>query len=208
MRRPAWNGSPPRDHREARTRILDATMRSIDTRGAQRTNLTNIAEALGVTRQTVYRHFASTEELFTAVGFAALDHYVNRLLDHLVGVGDPAEFVIEAIAYTIERFPKDRYLTVLLTAGMPTAFSRRAMTEQSLDACRTVLTRSDIDWQRIGYGDEQLTELSEFVVRLMLSFIADPRPTVRGSTELRGFLRRWVAPAIREPSSQRTAALG
>ncbi|RBO96039.1 TetR/AcrR family transcriptional regulator [Nocardia puris] len=208
MKRPAWNGSPPRDAHEARTRILEATMRGIDTRGARRTNLSTVAEALGVTRQTVYRHFLSTEELFTAVGFAALDHYVNQLLAHLGDTDDPAEFVVEAVAYTIERLPHDRYLTVLLAAGRPSAFSRRAMTEQSLEVCRAVLERSPVDWARRGYGDAELIELSEFVVRLLLSFIADPRPSERDSAELRRFLRRWVAPALREPAgaSDRTAA--
>lgn len=196
MRRPAWNGASPRDDREARTRIIETTMRGIDTRGARGTNLSSVAEALGVTRQTIYRHFSSTEELFTAVGFAALDHYVTRLIDHSGSTDDPAEFIIEAMAYTIERLPNDRYLTVLLAAGEPAAFTRRATTEQAFEVCREVLQRSRMRWADHGYSGADLADLSEFVVRVTLSFLSDPKPPQRDAIELRRFLRRWVAPAV------------
>lgn len=196
MRRPAWNGAAPRDDREARTRIIETTMRGIDTRGARGTNLSNVAEALGVTRQTIYRHFAGTEELFTAVGFAALDHYLTRLFDHLGSTDDPADFITEAMAYTIERLPNDRYLTVLLAAGESAAFTRGATTEAAFEVCRAVLQRSSVPWSDHGYSAADLADLSEFLVRVLLSFLADPKPPQRDATQLRRFLRRWVAPAV------------
>ncbi|MGW5570960.1 TetR/AcrR family transcriptional regulator [Nocardia thailandica] len=196
MRRPAWHGTPPRDAREARARIIDTAMRTIDTRGAGGTSISSVALALGVTRQTVYRHFPSTEELFTAVGFAAVDRYVTALLTHLGDVDDPADFVVEAMAYTIERLPDDRYLTVLLAAGEAAAFSRRATTEQAFAACRAALEHSRVDWPGRGWTGADLDGLSEFLVRVMLSFLAEAAPTRHDPAALRVFLRRWVGPAI------------
>jgi AcrR family transcriptional regulator len=57
MGRRGWGGSPPADDEEARKRIVDAAIRLIERRGAQRTSLSDVAAFLSVTRPTVYRHF-------------------------------------------------------------------------------------------------------------------------------------------------------
>ncbi|MBF6171923.1 TetR/AcrR family transcriptional regulator [Nocardia blacklockiae] len=207
-RRPAWNGSPPRDDADARARIIDAAMRCIDRRGAGRTTLSDVAADLGVIRQTVYRHFPSTEDLFEAVGHAAVDNYLDHLLDHLAGVTDPADMAIEAIAYTIERLPHDRHVNLLLSAGRPAAFTRVAMSDAAFDACRTAFDRSDVDWAAHGYAGDHLTELIEYLLRVLLSFVTGPTVRRRDGVELRRFLRRWVAPALpADRDSKQPAAL-
>ncbi|MFF0490988.1 TetR/AcrR family transcriptional regulator [Nocardia sp. NPDC004068] len=196
MRRAPWNGSPPRDSAEARARIIDAAMRCIDRHGAGKARLSDVAAELGVIRQTVYRHFPSTEDLFAAVGHAAAEEYLERLLTHLRGITDPAEMAVEAVAYTVERLPHDRYLGLLLSAGQPTVFSRAATGEVAFDISRRLFERSEIDWAAHGYTGPTLTEAIEYLLRVLLSFVVDPMPTTRNGAELRAFLRRWVAPAI------------
>jgi AcrR family transcriptional regulator len=49
-----------------RRRITEAAMELHGTVGPARTTMTAVAERAGVQRQTVYRHFASEEELFAA----------------------------------------------------------------------------------------------------------------------------------------------
>ena len=66
MGRKGWGGSPPTDDAEARKRIVDATLRTIERRGPEQTTLSDVADDLGITRRTVYRYFSSTEELFVA----------------------------------------------------------------------------------------------------------------------------------------------
>jgi AcrR family transcriptional regulator len=77
MGRKGWTGSPSADDREARKRIVDAAIVSIDRRGPQRTTLSDVANDLGVTRPTVYRHFSSTEDLLAVAAEAALDGWRN-----------------------------------------------------------------------------------------------------------------------------------
>ncbi|WP_051183424.1 TetR/AcrR family transcriptional regulator [Nocardia vinacea] len=206
-RRPAWNGSPPRDDAEARERIIDAAMRCIDRHGARKATLSDVAAELGVIRQTVYRHFSSTEDLFAAVGYAAADGYLDRLLAHLAGITDPADLAVEAIAYTVERVPHDRYLGLLLSTGRPATFSRVAMGEAAFEACRTVLDRSDVDWAASGYTGDSLTEMIEYLLRILLSFAVDPMSGSRAGAELRRFLRRWIAPSIGVASQVAPAAV-
>ena len=40
------------------------------------TTVSDIADAVGITRRTVYRYFTSTEELFTAVADVALSSFI------------------------------------------------------------------------------------------------------------------------------------
>ena len=79
MGRKGWAGAPPADDEEARKRIIDATLRLVDRRGAAQTTVSDIADALGITRRTVYRYFAGTEELFTAVAEVALGSFVAQV---------------------------------------------------------------------------------------------------------------------------------
>ncbi|KAA9156550.1 TetR/AcrR family transcriptional regulator [Amycolatopsis acidicola] len=195
MRRPAWNGSPPLGGEEARARIIEAAMRCVDRYGPDKARLSDVAVELGVIRQTVYRYFPSTEELFAAVGDAARENYVNRLVAHVAGVTAPGEVLVEILAYTIERVPRDPYLGLFLTAGQSDAFSRRAMSAAAFESCQEVLARVDVDWGELGYEGRELTDLVEFLLRILLSFLDDPLPR-RDGAGLRRFLRRWVLPAV------------
>src|SRR6188474_2028341 len=79
MGRKGWAGAPPADDAEARKRIIDATLRLVDGRGAEHATLSDVADSLGITRRTVYRYFAGTEELFTAVAEIAMNGFVAQV---------------------------------------------------------------------------------------------------------------------------------
>ena len=65
MRTHGWSGSAPASDDEAIARILDAAGKAIDARGAD-FSIADVARTLGVTRQTVYRYFPSTDALLVA----------------------------------------------------------------------------------------------------------------------------------------------
>ena len=78
MRTHGWGGQPPASDDEAIERILAATRQSIDRRGAS-TSITDVADTLHVTRQTVYRYFASTEDLLQATALQAAALHASTL---------------------------------------------------------------------------------------------------------------------------------
>src|SRR5208282_5099353 len=61
VRTHGWAGRPPADDDEAVQRILAAAKLCIDRDGAE-SGIAEVARELGVTRQTVYRYFPSTED--------------------------------------------------------------------------------------------------------------------------------------------------
>jgi AcrR family transcriptional regulator len=194
--RHGWRGDPPGSEAEARERIVGAAMRCVDRYGPEKTGLSDVAEDLGVTRQTVYRYFAGTDDLLAAVARSAADNYLDRLARHLAQVTDPAEAVVEALAFTIERLPEERYLGVLLTAGRSSRFFAGVTSPEAVGFARSLLERTAVDWETAGYGPAELDELAEFALRVLLSLVLDPGTPRRSGSAQRGFLRRWVGPAI------------
>jgi AcrR family transcriptional regulator len=196
MARRGWGGAPPVDDDDARRRIVEAAMRCIDRRGPVDTTLSDVATELSVTRQTVYRYFPGTDELFTAVGQVAVEAYIDELAAHLRWRTDPADWVVEALASAIERLPDHPYLTLLLVAGRPGAFSKGMTTGTGIRISRTLLERSHVDWRGAGYVDGDVDELVEVMLRMLQSIVIDPPQPLRTGAALRRFLERWVAPAV------------
>jgi AcrR family transcriptional regulator len=195
MRTHGWSGSAPASDEEAVARILDAASKAIDTHGAD-ISVADVARTLGVTRQTVYRYFASTDALLYAAALNAATGHLERLADHLTGITDPAEAAVEGIAITLEWLPKDKHIGLLLGPDRAGAFSAEVTSERAVQFARTMLGRFDVDWPGIGFTDDDLDELAEHLLRIIQSFVIDPGRPPKTGAKLRRYLRRWVAPAL------------
>ena len=196
MGRKGWAGTPPADDDEARKRIIDATLRIVDRQGAAQTTVAEVAEALGITRRTVYRYFAGTEELFTAVAEVALGSFVAQV-EKITADLDVTEQLVEVVAYIIERLPHEPQLTLLLANDRSNMFSRTMLAPSTIARCRTILHHTHIKWADLGYDDATIDELVEFLLRIIQSMLIAPPEPLRSSPDLRAYLRRWVGPALR-----------
>jgi AcrR family transcriptional regulator len=195
MARKGWAGSPPTDDVEARKRIVDATLRLVDRRGAAQTTVSDIADALGITRRTVYRYFTGTEELFTAVAEVALGSFVAQI-DQLVADLDVASQLVEVVAHIVERLPHEPQLALLLANDRSNMFSRAMLTPDVIARCRAILHHARIDWDELGFDDHTIDELVEFLLRIIQSMVIAPPEPPRSSAELRRYLHRWIGPAL------------
>jgi AcrR family transcriptional regulator len=195
MGRKGWAGSPPADDAEARKRIVDAALRLVDRHGAAQTTVSDIADALGITRRTVYRYFAGTEELFTAVADVALGSFVAQI-DHLVADLDVTGQLVEVVAHIIERLPREPQLALLLANDRSNMFSRAMLTPDVITRCRAILHHAQIDWNQLGFDDDTIDELIEFLLRVIQSMVIAPPDPPRSSAELRAYLHRWIGPAL------------
>lgn len=195
MRTHGWSGAAPRDDNEAIERILAAARQAIDRFGVE-FSIAEVAREVGVTRQTVYRYFPSTEALLTATAVAHTGHFLDILAEHLGDIRDPATAVVEGIAYTLERLPDEKYLNLLLTPGRASAFSAGVTSDAALTFGRSIVQRFSVDWDAAGISGNELDQLVEHLLRIVQSFVIDPgRPPRRGE-DLRRYLTTWVAPAL------------
>src|SRR3954462_5741880 len=112
VRSHGWSGQPPTNSTEAQRRILDATRERLSKAGT--TSTSEVAEALGVTRQTIYRYFPTTDDLLDAASLDAAadlqEQLVAHVIDHLAGSGDGAAAAVEAIAFVYEYLHDDPVL--------------------------------------------------------------------------------------------------
>ena len=196
MRRHGWGGKAPADEAEARQRIIEAAMRCVDEYGPEQFTIAKVAEDLEVIRQTIYRYFPSTEDLFAAVGQFAVEGFIDELAEHLGAITEPADWFVEALATAIERVPDRPYLTLLLASGRTEPFARGVTSPEAMAVGREVVKRSPIDWPAHRYDSKDLDELIELMLRILQSMIIDPHTPQRTPRQLRRFLRRWLAPAV------------
>ncbi len=194
MRRHGWAGDLPRDDQEAVARITAVARGLIDDSGEL--SLSEVARSLGVTRQTIYRYFPTTGALIVGTAISAAGNFLDRMTTHLRRFTDPAEAVVEGIAYTLERLPHEPYLSLALEPGKSSALAVGVTSEVAQSFGRSILQRFNVDWAREGFGDEALRELVELMLRVLQSLILDPGRPPRNGSELRAFLHRWIAPAV------------
>jgi AcrR family transcriptional regulator len=195
VRTHGWAGSTPATDDEAVARILDAASKAIDERGAD-FSIADVARTLGVTRQTVYRYYPSTDALLVAAAVHAAGGFLERLADHLRGITDPVDAVAEAIATALEWLPRDKHIGLLIVPGRATAHTEGVTSDVALQFANGLIRRFDVDWAGIGYSDDELDELAEHLLRIIQSFVIDPGRPPRTGEALRDYMRRWVGSAL------------
>jgi AcrR family transcriptional regulator len=199
MRSHGWGGHPPVDADEARTRILTATRARLTAAGT--TSTSEIADVLGVTRQTVYRYFPTTEDLLDAAAMDAVvelqDQLVKHVRDHLAaGPGDASAAAVEVVAYVYEHLRDDPALNRLVAPGRISRTVAGLTAPSSIALGGKLLAGFGIDWSRVSLVEDERLELVEHLLRMLQSFVLDPGDPARTGEELRAYLRRWVAPAL------------
>lgn len=191
-----WNGRPPRTEQEARRRILDAANRCLDRYGPAKTGLSDVAAELGVTRQTVYRHFSGTTDLLLASAEAAAEPFIERVAEHCSSLTDPGAIVVAGLVFVLERLPDDPRLSLLLAVDRTDLFTVGITSPTAIAFGRTMLRRFPIDWAASGYREPDLDELAEYLLRIVQSLVIDPGHPPRSGAELTRYLTRWVAPTL------------
>ncbi|WP_068269474.1 TetR/AcrR family transcriptional regulator [Aldersonia kunmingensis] len=195
MRSHGWGGSMPANRAEAIERILVATRETVDERGDQ-TTLADVARALGVTRQTVYSYFGSTEELLWAMAAQNTGPLFDQLTERLHGITDPVEVLVEGMASTVELLPNERYVGLLLRVRHDGKFATSITSPQARNWGRAMFERLDVEWNSVGVGEARLDRLVEICLRTLQSLILDPGDQPRSAADLRSFVREWLGPAV------------
>ncbi|NLG47672.1 TetR/AcrR family transcriptional regulator [Gordonia sp. (in: high G+C Gram-positive bacteria)] len=194
-RRRGWNGHPPTDDAEATERIVTAATELMEQTQAT-ISLADVAQSLGVIRQTVYRYFPTADALMSTAALRTVDALIAQLADRARGITDPADAVVEIIVGAVTLVPRNSQMRVLLAGPQAGVHSTAVLSAGSIAFGHTMIAALDVDWPAHGYADADVDELAEYLLRVLHSFLVAPAPD-RTPEELRRFLARWVAPAIK-----------
>lgn len=188
-RRKAWNGAAPATNEEARRRLLDAARRVVEKVGLSKAALSDVAEDAGVTRQTVYRYFANTEDLFLSAAALASGGFHERLRARALKKTNLAERMVECLVFAIREIPKDPHLATLVSSGQSFTLAE-ALSLSFVQEEMVVLADGDLPM-----SDDTRDALAELLLRLLLSFILDPGKQ-RSESELRAMLLGLLVPVV------------
>ncbi|MEH3135143.1 MAG: TetR/AcrR family transcriptional regulator [Mycolicibacterium neoaurum] len=199
-RRRGWGGDPPHSDEEATRRIVAAAVELVSSTGTA-ISLAEVANSLGIIRQTVYRYFPTSDALMHAVAMASVDAFLDRLSTAVEGIHDPAEAITEGTVFTLDEVTRTPHLGILLSESYPHDHSGALTSAEARAIGMRMIDRFDVDWSAYGYDETSLGELVEFTLRTMLSFFVAPN-TDRSPQELRKFLRRWLGGAVAAQQTQ------
>jgi AcrR family transcriptional regulator len=100
------------DHGDLADRILDAAERLVFRTGARKVSLSDVATLAGVSRPTIYRYFASKEDLIDAMGKRERRRFTTAMDKAVSGVAGVArlEAAVDVVARFVEAQPPGRLL--------------------------------------------------------------------------------------------------
>ena len=205
MRTHGWAGLiPPADDDEAATRIIAAAGELMES-GATDVNIRQVAQKLGIARQTVYRYFPNSQALLVATAQHATNEFLDDLARSLEGLTEPSHAIVEAVALTFERLQDNRRFALLFVQPDNTELTAEVTATRSIAIGRVIVDHLPIDWAGHGWTDADMNELVEVMLRFVQSLLVDPGAPPRPPNELRAFLHRWVGTAIEAKSSTSTS---
>ena len=148
-----------------RTRLLDATSVALAQYGPRKVSLTDIAALAGVSRPTLYRHFASKDELLLALSAHEKARFETELAVALHGLGGSTRLE-RALRFVVE-FQHDhpmRGLVVVEPAFMIDQLERGLRTMRA-----TLVPLFEELSPAAGPGAARPSDLADLVVRTALS---------------------------------------
>jgi AcrR family transcriptional regulator len=191
---PSWAGRPPADDEEATQRIRDAARRCIDRSGVN-VRIAEVARELGVSRPTIYRHYASGRAVLLAVALESIEPLRARVASMDVDLrATPAEVVAEVGCLLFQWLSRDSQLRQL------TRFGAGAATDDVTSSAALLLTgglleRAGASFDLPAHADH-LDEIAEVVTRLVHSMIERPALAAYRTGEQGEILRRWIIAAV------------
>lgn len=194
MSKSAWSGNPPRDESEARARLCEAALRCIARTGFPKTSMGDIAKEAGVSRPTLYKYFNSKTSAFIAAIDAVALVFTHSVAKYVSGFDTVEERIIEMIIFVVKKFPRHKYLSLVLDPECFAVFEERAFSEERpRELSRIVIApvvelRPDLRPE----GEEIAEVMSRFAISLILF-----RGRFKSSGEdLREFIRRRLLPGL------------
>lgn len=183
--------------RDTQQKILDAAFYCVQTWGIDKTSMNDIARQAGVTRPTVYAHFAAREEIIRAALLQSGHALAQRLLKRMHSFNTAEERLLESVVFAVAELPQQPYLALLNHTDISSYISVDALNDpQGLALC-TELFQAIFLHQPLS--EQDFVENMELTIRMTLSLIATEGPQQRDENALRGFLRRRLLPAISFP---------
>jgi AcrR family transcriptional regulator len=174
-RPPVWKSGTMQQRRTLRDDLLDAAAALIIERGFRRVRMQDLADAVGVSRQTVYNEFGDKWRLAEALNLRENDRYLDAVDDALNRHDDLYSAVAAAVAYTLTTAADDPLKKAVLT-GSGSEDLLPLMTTRAepvlFTAKRRIVAHTLRQWPHLD--EAEVSDLADAVVRLTMSHVVLP----------------------------------
>jgi AcrR family transcriptional regulator len=177
--------------------ILDAAVVEFEQHGFRRVALDDVARRAGVSRTTIYRRFASRDELVTAVIDRENAALFADIAEELKTAGPQSNYYVEAFTSAILRLRRHRVLNRMITDEPALALELAhqhyaAVTGRMVDALHAIFPAGFAD--RIG--ERAVAELADNVLRYALMAMLLPGPALVTADDIRAFATAHFLPSL------------
>ena len=186
------------DFNETQKKIIDATIRCVKQWGIEKTNLNDIAKEAGVTRPTVYSYFPNRHDVIRTALLHKGYSFAERTIEFMNRFDNTRDRVIETLIFSLEELPKEPYLALITQTDFSSQVNEDALNDPEGQAICLRLFEEMFKFDKPT--DSDLVEITEFVVRVMLSLLMLKGPLKRSPEEMRAFLQRRLLPALGIPA--------
>jgi AcrR family transcriptional regulator len=189
------------DDDEARRRLVAATVRCIVRRGSARVRMADVADEAGVARSTLYRYFATRDDLIVGVLLARMDAALAVIVGSLEHPDDARRSVPDLVLRPLGLVEGDPVNEALFSPDSRAFVSWLELgSEQFLDVGYRHYGPLLERWQADGqvHGDLDLRETHRWLNAVSLVLLAPPWRE-RDADAKRAFLDRYLVRALVPP---------
>ena len=166
--------------------------------GVSKTTAADIARAAGISRATLYRRFGSHETIFLAVLERESAAMAMAAAAHLTAFADPAERLVESMLYSIREITTRPVHAAIFTGDAAAWAAGRAFRTEALrrigeSAVRPLLRPAT---EAGGLTDEQVSDLVDWILRILLSYAAIPGTATQTDADVRRQLTALFLPGV------------
>ncbi|WP_328660596.1 TetR/AcrR family transcriptional regulator [Streptomyces sp. NBC_00334] len=186
---------------EVSARLLDAAYEQFCRMGVKRSTMTDVARLAGVSRITVYRRFATKDQLVEQVVRREFRRYFGRFIVDIQQAETVADRVVLGFVSSLGALRRNRLIGGLMAvepdAVVPSMTSDGGRT---LAVVRQFVASRLRQEQRAGNiaDDVRVDLVAEMMVRVSLSFLVTPSHVIDldDDAQLREIARRFLVPML------------
>jgi AcrR family transcriptional regulator len=192
----------PQDSEAAQAHFIDAAESCFERYGVGKTTMEDIAKMAGVSRPTVYRHFADRDSLILAVIMRRARSLIGKAQAYIRGQGTLEDQLVEGLLFLVKTGRSDPFVRILVSP------EHLEMAQHIVGATDAVVDLTQEMWEPILAEAAERGELNpELDFRSIACWLTHVElilvgrfDLATGDDDVRQMLRTFLAPAfLREP---------
>jgi AcrR family transcriptional regulator len=188
---------PPTEPRE---RIIAAASRCLAKSGLERTSISAIAREARVSRQTIYNHFETKQEIIEEALESAASNAAERIIAAAKANTSAAGFVVELCMSSLDEYTRNPAISPVIPLIQGDAARQSILAPHGMAVARHFVEPV------LSYVPDRapdLDEMTETLLRFVLSLLTLESHITRSPDALRSYLHRVLVPALGLPADPR-----